>query len=66
MSREALDDRISYCRRELAQLEQTRTTCQTCGNRRYNKNECMKHGPVPVQFMAQEDCPDWEFELIPF
>jgi hypothetical protein len=66
MSRASLEDRICYCRRELADLEATKTNCHSCDRKRYNLNECMKHGPVPVEFLENTDCPDWEFNSIPF
>jgi hypothetical protein len=66
MSRAALDDRISYCRRELAELEKTQTNCFSCDRKKYEINECMKYGPVAVEFLARTDCPDWEFQSIPF
>ena len=66
MSRATLEDKICYCKRELASLEATITNCHSCDRKRYNLNECMKHGHVPVQFLESTDCPDWEFNSIPF
>lgn len=66
MSRASLEDRISYCKRELASLEAITTTCHHCERKRYQENVCHKFGPVPVEFMNRTDCPDWEFNSIPF
>jgi hypothetical protein len=66
MSRAALEDRICYCKRELAELEQTKTDCFSCDRRKYGKNECMKYGAIPSEFMSRTDCPDWEYNSIPF
>jgi len=66
MSREKLDDRISWLKRELADLEATPTNCLTCANKKYSANECVKHGDIPLDCLVRTDCPDWELELIPF
>ena len=66
MSRQSLEDRILWCKRELVQLEQMQTNCHTCERKKYKRNECMKHGEVPFQFLENTDCPDWEFNSIPF
>ena len=66
MSRLQLEDRILWCKRELAELEQTKTDCHSCDRKKYKINECKKHGTIPVQFLDNTDCPDWEFQSIPF
>lgn len=66
MSRVELDDRISYCKRELAELESLKTNCLSCDNKKYNRNECVKHGAIPGEYVLREDCPDWKFQSIPF
>lgn len=66
MSRKQLEDEILYQRRYLNELENTVTNCLSCGRMKYDKSACMKHGPVPGDFQARTDCPDWEFEAIPF
>jgi hypothetical protein len=66
MSRASLEDRICYCRRELADLEAMQTNCSTCERKKYNSSECMKHGYIPAEFAVRTDCPDWEFNLLPF
>lgn len=66
MSRLQLEDRICYCQRELESLQTMKTNCLSCGNKKYNKNECLKYGVIPVEFLLRDDCPDWQFELIPF
>lgn len=66
MSRAQLEDRILLCKRELAELEAMKTNCHSCGKKKYLRNECLKHGLIPMEFMDREDCPDWEFEMMPF
>ena len=66
MSRKQLEDRLLWCKRELAELEAMATNCNSCENKKYGQNECMKHGPVPAEFVVRTDCPDWEFQSIPF
>lgn len=66
MSRASLEDRILWCKRELVQLENMVTNCSSCDNKKYNRNECIKYGPVPFEFTQRTDCPDWTFESIPF
>lgn len=66
MSRAALEDRICFLKRELADLEATVTNCLSCDRRRHDTNICMMHGQVPEQFMSRTDCPDWELQLVPF
>ena len=66
MSRAPLEDRILWCKRELAELEATKTDCYSCDNKKYGRNECMKHGVIPFEFMSRTDCPDWAFQSIPF
>lgn len=66
MSRASLEERICYCKRELAELEATQTNCLSCDNKKYKSNECMKHGIIPIEFQGHTDCPDWEFSSIPF
>ena len=66
MSRQQLEDEIHYQRRYLKSLEETKTDCHHCAKLRYKTTECMKHGAVPVEFMARSDCPDWEYQTVPF
>jgi hypothetical protein len=66
MSRHSLEDRILWCKRELQALEATVTNCESCNHKKYARPECIKHGPVPFEFLSRTDCPDWEFSEIPF
>lgn len=66
MSRASLEDRILWCKRELSALEATKTDCHSCDHKKYGRNECMKHGVIPFEFMANTECKDWEFQSIPF
>lgn len=66
MSREKLDDRMSWLKRELSELEAMPTNCLTCSNKKYQSNDCAKHGQIPMDCLVRTDCPDWELELIPF
>lgn len=64
MTRTELDDRISYCRRELQTLEAIATNCTRCEHYRH-ANACAKYGPIPPEFVAQ-GCDEWTFDDIPF
>ena len=64
MNRTELDDRISYCRRELQNLEGIPTNCTRCTHYRH-ANECAKYGPIPAEFVAR-GCDEWEFDDVPF
>lgn len=66
MSRQCLEDEILYQRRYLKSLEETKTNCLSCGKKKYDKPVCLKHGQIPPSFLISEDCPDWEYESIPF
>ncbi len=66
MSRKQLEDEILYQIRHLNELKAIKTNCYSCGRKKYEGNVCMLHGQIPPGFMTNEDCPDWEFELIPF
>lgn len=64
MSRESLQDHISYCQRELTTLQELKTTCHTC--ERFKDGICEGNGQVPEEFTNRTDCPQWQFALIPF
>lgn len=65
MTRTELDDKISYCKRELKYLEQIKPNCFTCEKRSQVSNICAIHGPIPDEFL-KEGCDSWVFDDVPF
>lgn len=67
MSRLQLEDRINYCKRELQWLLSVQTNCQNCDHLKYQSAHCMKFKQnIPPDFMANNDCPEWSFNDVPF
>ena len=65
MSREALQDQICNCQRELKSLLELQTNCHSC-DRFKDGGICEGNGKVPEEFTNRTDCPQWQFALIPF
>lgn len=67
MSRSQLEDRINYCKRELDWLLSVQTNCHNCDSLKYKSSHCMKYDQdVPADYMVRNDCPDWQFNDVPF
>lgn len=67
MNRSQLSGQIAALEQDLKRLRSVTTNCQHCDWKAWSRPFCNKHNAeIPAEFMHTENCPDWEFDQIPF
>ena len=67
LNKEKFAEHVLREAKSLALLQQTQPTCFTCCNKSFDKVFCIKYSAeIPLDFANSTQCPDWEFDDIPW
>lgn len=67
MNRNGLTDMILDIKKAMAFYEGVETMCFNCTKFSDANKACSAYGPIPPEYLTMHnECPDWEFDDVPF